>query len=469
MACSITEWVYSEFADIDFGDPRLMKRLKCIMISLMKKSAATIASTFPSWAEIKATYRFLANNKVDEHLIMAAHRDKTIERAKEESKILLIQDTTYLDYKHRKKTEELDYLWRNKKTKAPIKGLMLHSTLAVSLKGVPVGLFDQRYIERKEFIGGTACPDSEKKKPTAEKESIRWLEVLHESHDLIQAPIEKIHILDREGDIYEFYRDADRLDEKYIVRVKSNRAINKIKRREAPSQWLFDNLENQPVAGYFDVDVQVNDENKFRKARLSVTFCKITISPPANRTVRKDGDHLDNIQMTSIMAIERKPPKGAEPIKWILMTNLVTNTLEEAIQYINWYSYRWNIEIFHKILKSGCYIEKAQLRHAKNLKKYIVLKSIIAWRLFWLTRIFEKMPDEPCDNIISQEECHILKLYYKDNDIKELPSVKKIYYWIAKLGGYIGRNTDPPPGIISIWRGWMRFMNLIEDYHAFCG
>ncbi|MBS0290489.1 MAG: IS4 family transposase, partial [Proteobacteria bacterium] len=225
------------------------------------------------------------------------------------------------------------------------------------------------YIDRKKFTGCKDIPGSEKRKPTQDKESIRWLDVLNDSHNLLGNGVEAIHVADREGDIYELYREACVLDEKFIIRAKSNRVINKNKKREPVKERLFDYLEKQPTQGTLKVEVQINGKKKTRIAKLSIIFAKITIPPP-NRTVH--------------------PPKNCTPIKWVLMSNLTTSTVDEAIQYVTWYSYRWNVEVFHKILKSGCSVEKTQLRNASRQKKYITLKSIIAWRLFWLTRTFER-------------------------------------------------------------------------------
>jgi len=132
--------------------------------------------------------------------------------------------------------------------------------------------------------------------------------------------------------------------------------------------------------------------------------------------------------------------------------------------------YLWDIEIFHKILKSGCSVEKSQLRDAKRLKKNITLKSIIAWRIFWLTRIMGESKNQNCELVLTEKEWHILyQKVNRKNPPRNPPKIKDVCYWIAKLGGYIGRKCDFPPGIISIWRGWTRFMEVVEDYHAFCG
>ena len=348
---------------------------------------------------------------------------------------------------------------------------MLHNTLAVCEHGVPLGLLDQRFIDRKELKG-----DNYKEKRSIRnwnncvevKESIRWINVVKKANEMDLGNTQVVHVADRESDFYEFYRDAIDMGEHFLIRAAKNRAINKQRRRESPSSYLFDYLKDKRAQGEMKINLQVNEEKKFRAASLSIVFEKITIPAPSNKTKSKDG-HLPIIDLWAIMAVERTPPAGHDALCWVLLTDLPINSLDNAIEKINWYTLRWNIELLHKVLKSGCSVEKAQLRNANRLKKYIVIKSIIAWRLFWLSRSHKMMKDESCIEILSEQEWTIL--YRKINRKKppsSPPTIGEAVHWIAKLGGYIGRRS-PPPGMISLWRGWQRLMDMIEDYRDICG
>ena len=218
------------------------------------------------------------------------------------------------------------------------------------------------------------------------------------------------------------------------------------------------------------IKIQINGEEKYREAALSIKFSKISIPSPPNRTVNKDGAHLPHIQLWGIMAQEKNPPDNMEELQWLLLTNIPIENLEQAVEKTEWYSLRWNVELFHKILKSGCSIEKSQLRSGEKLKKYITVKSIIAWRLFWLTRSFRVNNEATCENYLSTAEWKLLSRRFNNGkEARQPPSAKEVYYWIAKLGGYIGRRTDPPPGMISIWKGWSRYMEMVKDYGILCG
>ncbi|VAW78389.1 hypothetical protein MNBD_GAMMA12-2919 [hydrothermal vent metagenome] len=471
MNSSAKIWVKGELSSACFGDQRLNSRFIQIAGQLASKFGGNISSSFNQWKEIKAAYRFFSNDKVNTGTILSPHIEQTIQRIRSLKRILLIQDTTYFNFCNRPKTSGLDITQRSELLKEA-EGLMLHNTLAITDTGIPLGLLDQHFIDRKELQGENHqakrncrywnhCVD--------QKESVRWINVLRKTSAIDFGKTQIIHVADRESDFYEFYRDATDLGEEFVIRAARNRGINKVNRREPSSEYLFDYLQNKRAQGKVTVNIQVNGASKFRDVALSVIYTKVSIPPPPNKTKKKDGA-LPMIELFAVMAIERKPPAGHDPLCWVLLTNLPIVTLEDAIEKINWYSLRWNIELFHKVLKSGCAVEKAQLRDAERLKKYIVLKSIIAWRLFWLSRTQKQKQDNSCLEVLTRREWTLLyKKMNKSQPPDTPPTIGEAYVWIAKLGGYIGRNTDPPPGMISLWKGWQRLMDMVEDYRDICG
>jgi len=473
MESSASSWIRSEFDSLDLGDERLNRRFRLIITQLAKHCGKTIASSFDQWKAIKASYRFFDNPNVKEQRMLAPHIEQTIQRVKAHGTVLLLQDSTYLDYNNRPKTKGLDLTFRSKLS-TQSEGLILHNTLAVTGDGMPLGLLDQRFIERKAFSGLTSV-DRRKirhwNRPVKEKESIRWINVMQKCHQMDFDGAQTVHVADRECDMYEFYRDAAALGEKVLIRAARNRAINKHRRREDPSTMLFAHLKAKKAQGKVTINIQVNGKKKYRNAELSIVYVPITIPPPPNKTINKDGPNLPIVPLYAIMAIERRPPKNQTAIFWVLLTNIQVQTLDQAIEKVRWYSKRWNIEVFHKILKSGCGVENAQLRHADRLKKYIVLKSIVAWRLFWFARSHEHHKDDYCTVALTDVEWSVL--YRKTMKTKQLPSlpptIGEALVWIAKLGGYIGRTTDPPPGMISLWRGWQRLMDMVEDVNDIYG
>lgn len=467
-------WLDAEFSTIEFGDIRLVTRFKRIMKEFMKKAQSSIASTFDSWSSIKGCYRFFSNEKVNSQLIIDAYIIASLSRIEQEEKqIVIIHDTTYIDYKNRKKTKNLDCITQNLQSKNISKGLILHNSFAVNDISVPLGIVNQKFIERKEIKD---APKKLKKnfihsKPVEEKESYRWIEEIKNFQQLkCSKQKDVVHIADREGDFYELYRECSSLEAKFLIRASHNRAINKTKRRESCKNKAFDYFHSLIPEGKITIDIQVNKETKYRKAVLSIAFKTFTLPPPPNRTVKKDGAKLHNIDLYGIIIKEERPPANHEPLEWLLFTNIPVNNIEDAIEKMHLYSLRWNVETFHKILKSGCLIEDAQLRSKDKLTKYITTKSIIAWRIFWLSRMTRLNEHYDCNIILTKVEQTILfKRFNKGQVNTESISVKQALNWIGKLGGYIGRKHDSPPGIITIWRGWTRFINMVDDYKIICG
>ena len=443
MPYSASTWVDNEFDRINLGDQRLNQRFKVIAAQLAKHCGKTLASSFYEWKMIKASYRFFANPKVNEMGILTPHIEQTVKRITDHENVLLLQDSTYLDYNNRPKTQGLDLTFRSKFSTAS-EGLILHNTLAVTDQGTPLGLVDQRFSERNSFVGKNAHQARQIRhwnRPIDQKESARWIHVVKKCHQIEFGQAHIVHVADRECDLYEFYRDAGDLGEDVLVRASRNRSINKRYRRSSPTCLLFDHLKSKKAQGKVTITIKTNAKKKFMQAELSIVYCPITMPPPPNKTIKKDGPRLPMVPLFAIMAIERRPPRNTNGIFWVLLTNLDVNTLAQAIEKIHWYSLRWNIELFHKILKSGCGVKAAQLRHADRLKKYIVLKSIIAWRLFWLAKVHEHDKESSCSTMLSEIEWSIL--YRKTKRTKTVPdnppTVGEAFVWIAKLGGYIGR------------------------------
>lgn len=461
-------WIEKDFGAIDFNDQRLTKRFKDILLEFTKKAQSNISSTFNNWASIKACYRFFDNEKVKSETILLEHIKSTVSRINEaDEPIIIIHDTCYIDYKSRKTSEDLDRVFIGKKGEDGSLGLILHSSLSVTEDGVPMGILNQHFTRRETILHPERTMPTKQyvhTKPIEEKESYKWIEAILKTDDL-GISSDKIHVADRESDIYELYRNCSANNIKFVIRGRLNRAINKEKRREKTTERLFDYFQKLHVNCYTEIKIQVNNETKYRNADLSVSFEQFTLPPPPNRTKKKDGDNLDNILLWGVFVREQNPPESEEGISWFLLTNVPVITNEDAIKRIKWYTLRWNIEVFHKILKSGCSVELAQLRHRKRLIKYITVKSIIAWKIFWLSRHFNINKNINCNTILNITEQQILfKRFNKGAPMDREISVHEAFIWIAKLGGYIGRNSDAPPGIISIWKGWTRFMNMVDDY-----
>ena len=204
MQATAQQWVASEFSNVGFGDRRLDDRFRSIMVDLLRHCGKTLASSFESWSKIKASYRFFANPRVSMRAMLAPHICESLARLRACPTALVVQDTTYFDFSRRVKTEGLDLSHRSSKG-TPSKGLMLHNTMAFTTDGVPIGLLDQRFIERKSFHGDDAQEKREIRhcnEAIDAKESRRWIDVIRTCHGFDTGNCRTVHVCDREGDIW---------------------------------------------------------------------------------------------------------------------------------------------------------------------------------------------------------------------------------------------------------------------------
>ena len=163
-----------------------------------------------------------------------------------------------------------------------------------------------------------------------------------------------------------------------------------------------------------------------------------------------------------IHARERTKPKDREKIDWQLITNLSVRSRKDALEKLSWYAMRWKIETFHKILKSGCKAEASKLRAAERIVNLIALFCILSWRIFWMTMMNRVAPTASPTLALTTIEMHVLDLLIHDKtaDRRRKATLASYLTKIARLGGYLARTKDPPPGNAVIWRGLSRLTDL---------
>jgi Transposase DNA-binding/Transposase Tn5 dimerisation domain len=479
MKSQKTTWAENEFSNIDFGDVRLTKRLIKLSDSLSDIPQSSINQACGSWSQTKAAYRFFKNEKVDVAAILSSHSNQSAERAKQEERILAIQDTSYICYKNHPKTKGLGLISKRKglnKTEIKTDGLIMHTTFAVTTEGLPLGLLDQVVYAREPLPEEKAkikksshgCSVS-----IEDKESIKWLNAVNKTHDLLKDSSTKVvTVCDREADIYDFFECAHSIGEDFLVRSNQTRNINKKSLHSKKNkETIKDFMEKQASQGQIQVKIPAKKNMPARTATLDISFASFTVSPSRNN-IRKRTQELSNFTLSGILVIEKKPPKDIGPLEWILVANLIVNDFDAALEKVRWYCLRWRTEVFHKILKSGFLIEDCRLSTAERLIRYITLMSIIAWRIFYITLIARTHPGLPCTKLLDKNEWQVLyvKIHRSQNYPKVEPTIRTVVSWIAQLGGFLARKGDGGPGPMALWRGWRRLTDLCEGWElANCG
>lgn len=446
-------WYVKEFSGLEFGDERLDNRFLQVVHRLSEKPEACIHEACFSWGEAKGAYRFFSNQRVTSDQILESHQVSTLSRIKDCSIVLAIQDTTYFNFENGQNIKGLGKI--SARTQGDVFGLIAHSTFCMSGEGAPLGILNQeiwsrkRYLKRKprEVTRGLAIED---------KESFRWIRFLHTTKELTNPlSTQVITVADRECDIYEFLTEAQRIQAPYLIRAARNRVI------QSPYEYLWQHMENQTPQGRYTI------KNQGHLRNLIVKVSPIEIKTPVKRTRSKICPDRKSVLTTAILVSEPHPPKGESAIEWMLLTNLSIDSFEKTQRIIQWYTMRWNIENWHKIIKSGCQVEKCRLSDATKVAKYITTYSIIAWRLYALTHAGRLQSQISCESIVNANEWKALYvMVHKTNRLpKKPPTVEQFIRWTAQLGGFLGRARDGNPGIKAIWKGYQRLCDYTAIYN----
>ena len=456
---SATCWVDQEIAAGEFADVRLGSRFCNLLEQIGDAVGESIPMACQDWANTKAAYRFFSNERVNEENILKGHFQATHDRfTASDGTVLVLHDTTEFTFQ-RESSDRIGITFnvnsgRDKKGRIrahTVCGILMHSSLAVTTDGLPLGLAAVKFWNRKKFKGTAAL----KKKvnltriPIEKKESVRWLENMKQSTELLEEPERCIHIGDRESDIYELFCTGREIGTHFLVRTCVDRLAGD------GDHTVADDMAEAKIRGHYRIEVRDANGNP-DNAELEIKYERLQILPPKG----KQKKYLP-LELTVLHAQERGKPKNRKRIDWKLITDLSVRTLKDAIETLKWYALRWKIEVFHKILKSGCKAEDRKLRTAERLVNLIATFCIVSWRIFWMTMLNRANPSAPPDLALTGNEMILLDHFVPDKaELSTRNSVSRYIIKIARLGGYLARASDPPPGNIVMWRGLSRLSDI---------
>lgn len=456
----MSSWIDEELAGCEFTDARLGKRFGLLMKQLSKGLGKTLPLSCGDWASTKAAYRFLDNDHVNEQEILAGHFQSTQTRfASVNGPILVLHDTTEFSFKrsdvqaigqtHKVASGQMKDGRRRMHT---VCGILMHSSLAVTPEGLPMGLAAIKLWTRKKFKGTNALKHSVNptRIPIEKKESIRWLENVRQSTANLGDGNRCVHIGDRESDIYELFSECETLGTRFVFRTCVDRRAGKGEGEQTIAQLMND----QRVKAVHRVEV-TDTKGKTSTAVLQIQYHRLQVRPPIDKEKR-----YPQLSLTVIHAKERGEPKDRAPLDWKLITNLPVTCKADAIEKLDWYAMRWKIETFHKILKSGCKTEDSRLRSAERLANLIAMMCILAWRVLWLTMMNRTSPALPAKLVFTDTEIKLLEYLVPTKTESRRKTLGEFLIRLARLGGYLNRTRDAPPGNMVLWRGMARLSDI---------
>jgi hypothetical protein len=451
------DWIDRELAGCRFKDERLGKRFQVLLRQLAEGAGDSIPMACQDWASTKAAYRFLSNDRVNEHEILAGHFQATRARfAACRETVLVLHDTTELTF-HREDGRDIGYLTdsavgtSSRPRNHQVCGILMHSSLAVTADGLPLGIAAIKFWTRDKFKGTNRLKKhiNPTRVPIEEKESIRWLRNLEQSTQLLATPQRCVHIGDREADIFELFWTAQQAETHFLFRTCVDRCA------EDGTYLVEEIMQETPCKGLHRIDVR-DKKGNVRQATLELRYRRIKVLPS-----RAKQNRYHPIVMTVLYAQERCAPKGCEAIRWKLVTDLPVRSRAEALEKIEWYALRWKIEVFHYIMKSGCKAEHSKLRTAERLVNLMATFCIMSWRIFWMTMLNRSAEAVPPRLALTTQEIEILDrlIIDKKSDLKS-KRLSDYLTKVAQLGGYLARANDPPPGNMVMWRGLARLTDI---------
>lgn len=454
------DWTVTEFGEADFEDERLTKRLRVIAKDFFARPTSSIPAACASRARTKAVYRFCSHEKVGMQEILEPHHEATIRRAANEKTVLAIQDTTSLNYTALLATEGLGPIGAcNEQISL---GLHVHSTLALNLAGTPLGLLNVECWARDPEEYGKSAERAAL--PIEDKESRKWLvgyvATMNAQRRLKNTRI--VNVGDREADIFDLFALArsEEGNPDLLVRATKPRKLESADPK-APHLWEY--VKSLPCEGTLPLVVPRRGSRPRRETTLEVRFSEVRVRPP------KGSPHKSPVKLWAIAVTEENTPESGELVEWLLLTTLPVTNVEEAAEKVNWYTLRWQIEVFHKTLKSGCRIEDRQLGTAKSLEACLAVDMVVAWRVFLLAKLGRETPDAPCTVFFEDAEWKALVCFMNKSprEPTEPPTLNQATRMVATLGGFQGRKSDGEPGSETLWRGLLRLDDITEATEVF--
>lgn len=453
----------SEFDGIDLGDKRLDKRAEKLLAAMSSSPARTIPQNFQTWGEIKSCYRFLSNPKITPLKVFRPHRAQVLKRIQEHPVILCINDTTSINYTSKVSMEGKGSIGKN------IDGLWLHPTIAVTPERVNLGLININFYTR----------DIQEDKihrnnlPIERKESIRWLSSYQKVDELARenSKTNFVYISDREGDIIELLNEALRSkseNESYadiIIRSKHDRLLDEFEEHSNEQLKIKKKLDSMPALGEITFYLPTSHDRKARHVTQELKSMTVVF-----KLHEKSKKQASTLSINIVMAQETlKSAKGEYPLTWILLTTLPVENFADAYKIIEYYLCRWEIEIFFKVLKSGCKVEEKQLHSLSNMENLIVFFMIISWRIMYVMMIGRSCPEISCEVVFEEAEWKsVYKILNKKAELPlTAPKLQDFIIMIASLGGYVGFKNSPSPGVTVMWRGMLRMHDFALAWEAF--
>ncbi len=459
LVVSADEWAWQQFAQVDLGDRRLNRRALEMGAKMAVHPDASLPAQMQSRSALRGAYRVLNHPKVTMEALLAPHCRQTLAQAATLPVVLLVEDTTELDYTAHPAKQNLGPIGDGRG-----RGLLLHSTLAVVPEEREIlGLAHAQVVVRQ------AAPKSRPHR-SASPEGQVW-EVSAGRVGPPPVGVTWVHVSDRGSDIFEYMQACLDQGKHFLLRAFQNRRLDggeaeggSLDQDEQPS-FLLDYarlLPAHPEGGY-TVAVPAREKRPARQAQVTLAWASVRICPPvqAPPSVQQCGPLCAWV----VRAWEPDPPLDVEAVEWVLLSSLMVTTPAEAQLVVERYTCRWLVEDYHQCLKTGCQVEEVQLDDGQDVRRFLGFAIPIAVRLLQLRQAARQTPDVPAVAIVDPLMVEVLAR--RQRPFTRESTLAEFWQAVARLGGHQGRKSDGPPGWRTIWRGWRYLSDLTDGARLF--
>jgi hypothetical protein len=455
------------FGERNFGTAVLghVRRTQCL-VRIAERIYCHPGGTLPTKLhepkDYKAMDRLMNRPETTHAAVLEPHRQQTLKQmGLSPDVVLVLHDTTELDYSGLQSIDDLGPIGGGLN-----RGLLCHNSLAFDpQRNEVVGLVNQ-ILHRRRHVGRKEKVRAKRERP--DRESRLWVNGVTA---VGTAPdgCYWVHVVDRGADTFEFLAHPWGANEGFLLRSKVNRVIRRSHDPESPKDYLHTYARTLPPKGQREVHVSARPGQSERKANVAVAFAPVLLRPPH---VRRGLYEKRPLPLWVVRVAEINPPKGVEPLEWILLTDCPVDTLEDAWQRVDWYEDRWVIEEYHKAQKTGCAIQDMQFTSLAAMKPMIALLSVVAVMLLNL-RDASRRPDakeRPATELVDPAYVTVLSAW-RYRTIRRNLSIHDFFYALARLGGHQNRKRDHRPGWLVLWRGWMALQHMVDCAEALksCG
>ena len=447
----------AEFAEANLGDARRTKRLVVVARASEDMPDVGFPQMVESDGELEAIYRLLGNEEVRADAILAPHIKATMGRAKQHPLCLIVHDTT--DFEFSGEREGLGLMSGNQQ------GFFAHYALAV-LPGparIPLGVAGLERLTRQVRKQTQRRNHSYYTSQDPTRESLRWGRVM-EAVEEKREGFDAIHVMDREADMFDLMAQAVREEARFVIRGDKERAL-------VNEAGLVKGLlaKTKPRA-YREVEVgervpkrrelikpKRGASRKRRVAKLAIGSHTIEIRRPGTSDAPER-----SLKLNLVHVWEPAPPRGQEPVEWVLFTTEPVTTKAQLNTIVDYYRSRWVIEEFFKALKTGCSFEKRQLESFHALSNALAVFSAVAWRMLLARGVSRAYPSAKASSVLSEIEIHLLTHRLK---LAKPPSTAQdALFAVARLGGHLKRNGEP--GWQTLGRGFEKLILLEAGFRS---